>query len=185
MKARGGFTLVELLLAGAILATISFGALTGMMRISKMVNDRSELMAADGYCWDVAWAIFNDDYDMLKEAFMDRLEEKNCRAVEIKGRVPPVEYQREGSRRYEFLSHLQYGSTEASWPICYILFSNAVNSAGQKIEDGFCISVNLEWGPEGQRSILMPRQGIDMSLMKHVYNHPITIFKSKVSRSVE
>lgn len=184
MKARGGFTLIELLLAGAILATISFGALIGTMRINQIVGNRSDLMAADGYCWDVAWSLFNSDYDDLQR-YIDKAKDKNCRALEITGRVAPAKFQQQGARRYEFLSHLQYGETAAGWPTCYIILSNAVDTAGQKVEDGICISVNLEWGPEGNRSIMMPRPGVDMTSMKMVYDHPVTVFKSKFSRALK
>ena len=184
MKARGGFTLIELLLAGAILATISLGALIGTLRINKIIGDRSDLMAADGYCWDVAWSLFNSDYDDLQR-YITKAEDKGCRALEITGRVAPAKFQQQGARRYEFLSHLQYGDTAAGWPTCYIILSNALDSAGQKVEDGICISVNLEWGPEGHRSIMMPRPGVDMTSMKTVYDHPVSIFKSKFSRTLK
>lgn len=179
MKARGGFTLVELLLAGAILATISFGALIGTLRINQFVGDRSELLAADGYCWDVAWKLLNYDYDRLKEATLDAAAENGCRGCEISGYVwhrnhlPP-----DGRGEYTFLPQLES-------PICYVTFSNAVDSAGKEIDGGMCISVNLEWGPPGRRSILMPRRGVNMSAMKTVYDHPVQVFKSHISRKVK
>ena len=175
MKARGGFTLVELLLAGAILATISFGALIGTMRISKMVNDRSQLMAADGYCWDVAWALFNTDYEQLRDP-IEQAKAQGFHGCEISGNVWHSGNPNPDRPEYKFLSQLQS-------PVCYVTLSNAVDSAGKEVESGLCISVNLEWGPPGQRSILMPRANHDVSEMKMVYNHPVQVFKSHFGRS--
>lgn len=178
MKARGGFTLVELLLAGAILATISFGALIGTLRINQIVNDRSDLMAADGYCWDVAWKLLNEDYEMLREATVAAAEENGCNGCELsapvwhKDHLPP-----DGKEDYTFLPHLES-------PVCYVTFSNALDSAGNVIPNGMCIGVNLEWGPPGQRSILMRRANQDLSGIKTVYDHPIEVFKSYIPRKV-
>lgn len=177
MKSRGGFTLLELLLAGAILATISFGALIGTLRISKMVNDRSEMMAADGYCWDVAWALFNADYTQLSE-LVERAKTLGCRGCEISGNVWHPGNLNPERPEYRFLSHLQS-------PVCYVTLSNAVDTAGAEVQGGVCISVNLEWGPPDQRSILMPRANHDISSFKTVYNHPVQVFKSSYSRSVK
>ena len=182
MKARGGFTLVELLLAGAILATISFGALIGTLRINQFIGNRSDLMAADGYCWDVAWALFNTDYGELRE-IVDQASSNGCHACEITGRVLPARLQTTGSGRYEFLSHLQF---DGSPPVCYITLSNACDRTGK--EDGvsgICIGVNLEWGPADRRSILMPRPGVVGTRVHTVYNHPVEVFRSNLSRTLK
>ena len=177
MKARSGFTLVELLLAGAILATISFGALVGTIRISKIVNDRSELMAADGYCWDVAWALFNTDYEQLRGP-LDQAVVMGCRGCEISGNVWHSGNPNPERPEYKFLSQLLS-------PVCFVTVSNALDSAGKEVENGLCISVNLEWGPQGRRSILMPRPNQDKSGIETVYDHPVQVFKSSISRSAK
>ena len=177
MKTRGGFTLVELLLAGAILATISFGALIGTMRIQKLISQRSELMMADGFCWDVAWKLFNDDYGSLKLFTQDLTNGVTCRV--IRGRVLPKELQT-GIGKFEFLSPLQF---KDSPPVCYITLSNAVDEAGNANPDyGICIGVNLAWGPAEDRSILLPRSDVDA---KHVYQHDISVLRSNFARMLK
>lgn len=207
---RGGFTLVELLLGGAILATISFGALIGMMRISDFVDKRGELMAADGFCWDLAWKLFNDDWsnaESIARRLMSmtaedvaELEAKEppetwdypvrpaggARYLEVKGVVEPA---RTGlnATDYEFLSHLQFpsgpGADDEGRPVCYITLSNRWDAAsGVYGEDGVYISVNLEWGPPNDRRILMPRPGMDGSRVRHVFNHPVCVYRNYLLR---
>ncbi len=150
--------------------------------INKLVSNRSDLMAADGYCWDVAWALFNSDYDELRE-IVDQASSNGCHACEITGRVLPTELQTVGAGRYEFLSHLQF---DGSPPVCYITLSNACNRVGQEdSESGICIGVNLEWGPANRRSILMPRPGLVDSHVQTVYNHPVEVFRSNLSRTLK
>ena len=177
MKARGGFTLIELLLAGAILATISFGALIGTMRINRLVGERSDLLAADGYCWDVAWTLFNSDYELLR-GYVDLAEEKGCRACEIKGIVWSRNHPNPLRPEYMFLEHLEN-------PVCYITLSNAVDAAGQAVSGGLCIGVNLEWGPADRRSLLVSRPGRPDDPATTVYHHPVQLFKSQFSRATK
>lgn len=200
---RAGFTLVELLLGGAILATISFGALIGMLRISAYVDRRGELMAADGFCWDLAWKLFNEDEEFLRwvmthaeydpneedpetppeimqskaemyNAFPARPTENNIYYLSVSGEVMP-DQDNDGKG---FLSHLRWPDSP---PICYITFSNRWDSATSSYdENGVYISVNLEWGPQNHRRALMPHN--DMSPGTEVFNQPITIYRSYYSR---
>ena len=182
MKARGGFTLVELLLAGAILATISVGALIGMIRLSNFVDKRGELMAADGFCWDLAWNLFNNykgDFGIKSY---------------VKGEVDPY-LRPEGGNAYFEISGPVLHDNETDGhgflnflidPYCYIILSNRYDSAradwadnGFYDPDGVYISVNLAWGPPGHRSILMRRADVDA---EHVYDHPITLFCGEFSQ---
>ena len=172
---RRGFTFVELLLAGGILGLVAFGAIIGIIRISGFVEQRAELMAADGYCWDVAWKLFNEDYDNLK-FYVDNAHAANARVCEVKGRVLP---KGQRSSNYEFLSHLQFPDSP---PVCYVTLSNAYDTAGKAV-DGICIGVNLEWGPVGSRRILMRRS--DTASGTVVFNHPVEVFRSNLPRIPE
>lgn len=197
---RAGFTLIELLLGGAILATISFGALVGVIRISDFVDKRGEMMAADGFCWDLAWKLFNDDAEAIRALMTTTAEEVTAMAeedppeewpypgrpsgapqyLEITGEVLPAgSADRQDGGNYDFLSHLQY---PGSPPKCFITLSNRWDSAnGVYDESGVFISVNLEWGPAGERRVLMPYEGMDARRVKHVFNHPVSVYRSFVS----
>lgn len=186
-KARSGLTFIELLLAGFILSTVAFGAISGMLHVSRFVDRRAELLAADGFCWDVAWALFND-YRMLKwymdgapsentgELAYPRSDVANC--FEIKGTISPEDGM---GAQYDFLSHLQY---PGSPPVCYITLSNRVDAVTKfPIKDGgIYVSVNLEWGPANARRILVRRA--DTPDDAYVFDHPITVFRSPYSRGV-
>jgi len=65
---RPGFTLVEVVVAMAVLATISAGLLATSWRLTDFARDEAEHMVADAYCHDVTWAIYSQSYsDMLAE----------------------------------------------------------------------------------------------------------------------
>lgn len=185
MKARAGLTLIELMLAGAILGMIAFGAIWGVMHIVTLVERRGELLAADGYCWDVAWAIFNYDYDVLNAYMVNNMSrpENGPAYLEIKGTLRRKNTGNWTSD-YDFLSHLP--AFDSNPPVCYITLSNRYERGEFRDDEGVFISVNLEWGPEGQRRYLMPRSGVtaqeDVDAYR-VFNHPVTLFKSKLSRS--
>lgn len=209
MKARPGLTLIELMLAGAILGMLAFGAIWGMMHIVNFVERRGELLAADGYCWDVAWAIFNCDYNSFcGDGGILKLSEEDLNAYQTLGidcpyparpLVGPAYLEIKGTLRkkntgnwdsdYDFLSHLP--AFEENPPVCYIILSNrydAVNfpdKNGYDEDGGLYISVNLEWGPRGQRRYLMPRPETTQDDIEknRVFNHPITLFRSKYRRS--
>lgn len=180
MKARPGLTLIELMLAGVILGMLAFGAIWGMMHIVNFVERRGELLAADGYCWDVAWAIFNCDYDKLTATIVN--------GDPARPDVGPAYYEIRGTLRkrntgnwdsdYDFLSHLP--AFDENPPVCYIILSNRYDLAAGYDDSGIYISVNLEWGPKGKRRYLMPRpETTQADIDGHrVFNHPITLFRS-------
>lgn len=188
---RNGFTFIELLLAGFILSTLSFGAIYGITRVSGFVDRRSELLAADGFCWDVAWTLFND-YRGLKY-FMDGAQNEDSglpayprpegvTSFQIKGEVEP---QGEGEKEFDFLSHLRYPDSP---PVCTIILSNRYDSVTMEPdESGIYISVNLEWGPPNLRRMLVrtpetSEADVDGGRVI-VFDHPVTLFCSKFERS--
>jgi len=66
---RPGFTLIEVLVAAAVLATISVGLLGTTWRLAAFARDEAEHMVADAYCHDVMWAIYSQNYsNMLAKA---------------------------------------------------------------------------------------------------------------------
>ena len=188
---RGGFTLVELLIGGAVLATIAFGALIGIIRIAGFVDMRGELMEVDGFCWDLAWTLFNEDGGGLKELMA--FDEARAAALRESGYEPPFPVRpAEGPAaleisgevnlklddgRWAFLPNLQY---PGSPPVCYITLSNAYDAVTGAYDDknGVFIDVNLEWGPQGHRRILSRRADTPADAI--VFDQPIRIFRSYV-----
>jgi len=173
---RRGFTLIELVIAGAIIGVAAFAAVVGVVHITGFVEKRGELMAADGYCWDVAWKLFNEDYATL-QSLINQATEKRLDYYEIWGKVLPATQQKYApvDKTCDFLSHLQY---PGSPPVCYVTLSNRVDST-----EGLFIGVNLEWGPAGQRRIMVRRAS---NAAEEVFGpHPIEVFRSNLSRVKE
>ena len=63
--ARGGFTLVEVMLAGAIAVLMTLALMEGLVVAAKISHENSELLAADAFAWDTAWKWLNKSYDEL------------------------------------------------------------------------------------------------------------------------
>jgi len=65
-RLRRAFTLVEVLMATAILTLFSTGLLYTTLRLSRIAHSKAEEMMADGLCHDIMWAVYNQDYDDIK-----------------------------------------------------------------------------------------------------------------------
>lgn len=63
--ARGGFTLVECMLAGSILAFLSLVLFEGVVVASRIARENSEVMQAEAVAWDAVWKRFNEEYSRL------------------------------------------------------------------------------------------------------------------------
>jgi prepilin-type N-terminal cleavage/methylation domain-containing protein len=66
---RRGFTLVECMLAGALLALLSLALLEGVGVATRVAEANARLLAADSLAWDAAWKTFNVPYASLPETF--------------------------------------------------------------------------------------------------------------------
>lgn len=65
MKSRRGMTLVEVMVAGAILTLLTLCFFEGVTLATRIAHDNAELMQAEGVAWDAVWMTFNEDYDDL------------------------------------------------------------------------------------------------------------------------
>ena len=63
MRARKGATLVELMLAGAILALVVTSLFEGVLVANRIAHENAELLAAQAIASDAAWWRFNEQYD--------------------------------------------------------------------------------------------------------------------------
>lgn len=62
---RAGFTLVEVMVAGSVLALLSLAFFEGVIVASKIARENSERMAAEAFAFDLAWMRFNEAYKSL------------------------------------------------------------------------------------------------------------------------
>jgi len=71
VRHRRGFTLIEVLVAAAVLSTLSAGVLVTTWRLAQFAHDEAERLAADAICADVFWTVYSVDYDRLGESSFD------------------------------------------------------------------------------------------------------------------
>ena len=65
MKARPGkrgVTLIEMMLAGAILTLLSLALFNGISVAARIAHENAELLSAEAVVWDAVWKRFNEDY---------------------------------------------------------------------------------------------------------------------------
>lgn len=60
-----GFTLVETMVAGSILALLTCALLEGIIVATRISRDNSEHLAAEALAFDLAWMKFNEEYRAL------------------------------------------------------------------------------------------------------------------------
>jgi len=63
--ARCGFTLVECMLASAILGFIVLALFEGVIVSARVARENAEILAAEAVAWDAAWKVFNEDFALL------------------------------------------------------------------------------------------------------------------------
>jgi prepilin-type N-terminal cleavage/methylation domain-containing protein len=65
MKASRGFTLVETMVACAVLSLAVLALFEGLTLAARLSRENAELLQAESVAWDAVWAAFNEDYDAL------------------------------------------------------------------------------------------------------------------------
>lgn len=66
---RKGFTLVECMIAGAILTLVVTAFMRALSVISRVENENAQYMVADAIVWDAIASHFNLDYNDLKAEY--------------------------------------------------------------------------------------------------------------------
>ncbi|MBQ3288599.1 MAG: hypothetical protein IJH50_04240 [Kiritimatiellae bacterium] len=165
---RGGFTLVEMMLAGAIAVLMTLALMEGLIVSAKVSHENSELLAADAFAWDTAWKWLNKSYDELPAV------------------APP-------GRTYDSATDTSMAMTTNDCPVlnfehtggdprvvvrvvmCEGTGAIARHGTNVKVKR---IDVDVEWGPEGDRKCL---NGLCGSAN---YSHPVSVYKSPIDRGV-
>ncbi len=65
MRSARGFTLVETMVAGAILALVTLALFEGITVAARLSRENAEILQAEGIAWDAVWSAFNEDYSLL------------------------------------------------------------------------------------------------------------------------
>ena len=61
-KGKRGVTLIEVMLAGAILTLLSLALFNGISVATSIAHENAELLSAEAVVWDAVWKRFNEDY---------------------------------------------------------------------------------------------------------------------------
>ncbi len=126
VRAKAGVTLVEVMLAGAIVTVVSLALFEGVAVAARIAHENSQLLTADAYAWDTVWKRFNE----AGGALMDQADSMNpCfrHVTTLPMAAAPV---------------LHLANSPAK---CTVTISNCVNA-------GAMIVADVEWGPSSSRS---------------------------------
>ena len=167
--ARGGFTLVEVMLAGVIAVLMTLALMEGLIVSAKISHENAELLAADAFAWDTAWRWLNkknEDFDRDKGSG----DYSVSGGAELTYDDCPAIYM-ESSRPKCYVSVSSFGESSTNAP-----FRFGAKMAATRID------VNVEWGPAGDRKCLSRLCGRD-GLPN--YGQTISVYRSEVGREGE
>lgn len=125
VRSKAGVTLVEVMLAGAIVTIVSLALFEGVAVAARIAHENSQLLAADAYAWDTVWKRFNE----AGGALLDQADSMNpCfrHVTTLPMAAAPA---------------LHLANSPAR---CTVTISNCVNI-------GVMIAADVEWGPSSSR----------------------------------
>lgn len=167
MKARGGATLVEVMLAGSIAALLTLCFLEGVIVSTKIAHENAQLLAAEAFAWDVAWRWLNKPYDDLSGSSAGQF-------------YPEAGYETVSSNACPMLCRELNGGADARLYVRVRGLSGG--DAPRRHGDGVAgkmIDVNVEWGPSADRRCL---NGLVSTARR--FNVPVSVFKGPVERGL-
>ena len=128
-KGKRGVTLIEVMLAGAMLTLLSFALFNGISVAARIAHENAELLSAEAVVWDAVWKRFNEDYSTsIRNAAANGWVEETLTS----NAAPALAV---------------YGTASGSMPKLKLRVS--------AISDVLCcIEGDLEWGPSGKRRTL-------------------------------
>ena len=167
MRARGGFTLVEVMLAGAIAVLMTLALMEGLIVAAKVSHENSELLAADAFAWDTAWKWLNKSYDELpSNAAGVVYDSASAAAMAMTTNDCP-----------ELAASKTGGAPRVVVRVVMCEGAGAVQRHGMNIK-AKRIDVDVEWGPPGDRKCLNGLCGADIA----TYARPVSVYKSQIDR---
>ncbi len=153
MKARAGVTLIETMIAGAILVLVLTAAFHGIVTSTRVCHENARLLAAEAYAWETAWIWLNKNWESLDEETKSyTLSDEDC------PQIGPA------------------ALGEAA--VCVVRVTNIqeIDRHGDTIA-AKQIDVDVEWGAPGDRRTLnnlasasLPSSGLPISVTKSSIN---------------
>lgn len=165
--ARGGFTLVEVMLAGAIAVLMTLSLMEGLVVSAKVSHENSELLAADAFAWDTAWRWLNKAYDELPAQTAGVVyDSATTTGMSISTNDCP-----------ELVAAKTGGNPRLVVRVVMCDGAGAPNRHGTPVRSKR-IDVDVEWGPPGDRKCLNGLCGAGIAN----YGHPVSVYKSSIDR---
>lgn len=159
-RRRQGITLVEVMLAGAIVSVLMGAFLAGIVTSANVSRENSEILAAEAYAWDVAWKWFNTKDEDLNNSEEPVFYPNGSGAVVSSNECPMI-YRMDAPAR------------------CFVRVTGRVPADADASAYVKCIDVNVEWGASGGRRRL---NQIGATAGAESYNVPVTIYKGPIDR---
>lgn len=131
---RKGMTLIEVMVAGAILTLLSIAFFEGISLASRLAHENAELMQAESVAWDAVWMTFNEDYDDLLAGC------PTTRTVVLSEKTAP--------------DLARYNSSA----VLLVSTSKVREQIDGKTVDFIAIEGDVEWGPSNRRRRLSNTQ---------------------------
>lgn len=125
-----GFSLLECLLAGAILSLMTLVLFEGIIVASRIARENSDLLQAEAIAWDAVWKRFNENFDTLTPTGTSPAWETLTAAA-----APDL-------FRYD------------TPPKILVTVGGVPLTTGGVASDLKWIRANVEWGPRGRRKQL-------------------------------
>ena len=165
--ARGGFTLVEVMLSGAIAVLTTLAVMEGLVVAAKISHENSELLAADAFAWDTAWRWLNKSYDELPSQVAGVIYDSadNTAMAMTTNDCPELAASKTG------------GDPRVVVRVVMCDGAGAVARHGTNVK-AKRIDVVVEWGPPGDRKCLNGLCGDGIA----TYGRPVSVYKSSIDR---
>ena len=165
--ARGGFTLVEVMLAGTIAVLATLALMEGLVVSAKISHENSELLAADAFAWDTAWRWLNKPYDELPSQVSGTVYDSAALSgmAATTNDCPELSREKTGGDPRVVVRVVMCGGTAAM----------SRHGAAASVKR---IDVDVEWGPDGDRKCLNGLRGAGIAS----YGHPVSVYKSSIDR---
>lgn len=155
---RGGFTLVEVMLAGAIAVFMTLALMEGLVVSAKISHENSELLAADAFAWDTAWKWLNKSYKDLPDVKHTYDSVTDTAMAMTTNDCPVLNFEHAGGDPRVVVTVDMCDGTN-------VVVRHGTNVKVKRID------VDVEWGPAGDRKRLSQYKGV-------------SVYKSQIDRGV-
>jgi len=158
-----GATLVEVLLAGALLLLVSLSFFEGVVVAGGIAKENSEYLAADAFAYDLAMCVYSQNYET---------DESNSGIVVTHKDISDMASSWGGTGEWQDIPETSDGQSlvpvlaKDGWPTPQYRVEVATST---RVKKGKLIQVDVQWGPAGNRQLLSNR-------------HAVQIFRANIDR---